>query len=180
MRFFFNMSLDGADAMKNIYNFYSENDDKKNYCNYFEYFRKISCYKPKNPVILVFDNELKTKGKPLYKFSHACNLKLLGFEKGGNKRIVDNGNLFLVTHQIIGDKKESEIEDLFDEKVLNHKINGKCFTRNSDFDTKKFYGKEHFSQYILSNYEKIDFSKFRPLLTYINEIVCAFEKSGDL
>lgn len=177
IRFFFNMSLDGADAMKNIYNFYSENDDKKIYCNYFEYFNKVSCFKTKNPVILVFDNELKTKGKPLCTFSNICNLKLKDFEKGGNKRIIDNGNLYLVTHQIIGDKTESEIEDLFDLKVLNHKINGKGFSRDSKFDTTRFYGKEYFSQYILSDYNNIDFSNFRPLLTNINEIICNFEKS---
>ena len=170
------MSLDGADAMKNIYNFFSENDNKKIYCNYFDYFNKMSCFEPQNPVILVFDNDLKTKGKPLCTFSNICNFKLDNFEKGGNKRIIDNGNLYIATHQLIGNKKESEIEDLFDLKVLAHKINGKSFSRESKFDTSKFYGKNHFSQYILSDYDNIDFSNFRSLLTNINEIISNFEK----
>ena len=46
------MSLDGADAMKNIYSFFSDYGDKKVYCNYFRYFNKILGIKQKNPVIL--------------------------------------------------------------------------------------------------------------------------------
>lgn len=171
IRFFFYMSLDGADAMKNIYNFFSGKGDKKNYCNYFEYFNKISNIEKKNPVILVFDNELKTKGKPLHTFSKDYKLSLTNFEKGGSKKLIDNGNLFLTTHQLMNNKEESEIEDLFDSNVLEHKINGKSFSKDSNFDTNKYYGKDHFSQYITSNYESINFSEFKPLLDNINSII---------
>lgn len=175
LSFYFNMSIDGADSMRSIYCFYSDYDNKTNYPNYFEYFNNISWSKAKNPVILVFDNELKTKGKPLNKFSEMCKCRLDGFEKGGNVKVIDNGNLYLVTHQIVKGK-ESEIEDLFDSETLKHKINGKEFCRKSEFNVNKYYGKDHFSQYILSNYENIDFSNFKPLLDNINEIICNYEK----
>lgn len=171
-RFFFNMSLDGADAMKNLYSFFSDYGDKKVYCNYFEYFNKIFNIEQKNPVILIFDNELNTKGKPLHTFSKDCKLSLCNFEKGGSQKLIDNGKLFLATHQLMNNKKESEIEDLFDSNVLEHKINGKSFSKNSDFDIDKYYGKDYFSKYIASNYENINFSEFRPLLDNINEIIC--------
>ena len=37
---------------------------------------------------------------------------------------------------------------------------------------KAYYGKDHFSKYIVSNYENINFSEFRLLLDNINEIIC--------
>lgn len=174
LRFFFNISLDGADAMSNIYYFYSDYNNKKIYPNYFEYFNKISCSKPKAPIVLVFDNELKTKGKPLNKFSDICKCNFEDFNNGGKARIIDNSNLYLVTHQVVKGN-ESEIEDLFDSDVLKHKINGKRFCRKPAYDINKYYGKDHFSQYILSNYENIDFSNFKPLLDNINDIICDYE-----
>lgn len=54
--------------------FFSNYEEKKVYCNYFEYFNKISNIEQKNPVILIFDNELNTKGKLLYTFSKDCDL----------------------------------------------------------------------------------------------------------
>ena len=170
--FFFNMSIDGADAMKNLYSFFSEKGDKNHYCNYIEYFNELSGTEQKNPVIFVFDNELKTKDKPLNTFNKCNNLSLNNFEKGGIKKIIDNGKLYLTTHQLMNNKEESEIEDLFKPNVLAIEINGKKFSRDSKFDTDKYYGKDHFAQYITANYENIDFSEFRPLLDNINEIIC--------
>lgn len=173
IRFFFNMGIEGADAMKNLYKFFSDKDNKEKYPNYLEYFNKISNIDKKNPVIFIFDNEIKTKGKPLQVFSNTCNkISLCSFEKGGKQDLIGDGKLFIVTHQLIEGKSESEIEDLFDIEVLSHKINGKSFSRDSEFDIEKYYGKDHFSKYIASNYESINFSNFRPLLDNINKIVC--------
>ena len=64
------MSQDGADAMKNLYNFFS--DKNKKIPNYLKLFSENGKKKASNPVIFVFDNELSNKRKPLYSFvSHA-------------------------------------------------------------------------------------------------------------
>ena len=158
--------------MKNIYKFYTNSE----YFNYFEYFYKIAHCKPKQPVILIFDNELNSKDKPLFKFKKVCKLKLDKYENGFNKKIIENGNLFLLTNQLVENKDESEIEDLFSKEVLEHQINGKSFSRETKFDTEKYYGKDKFSKYIYNNYNQIDFSNFRIILNNINEAVNLFKK----
>ena len=172
LSFFFNISIDGADTMKNIYKFYTNSE----YFNYFEYFYKIAHCKPKQPVILIFDNELNSKDKPLFKFKKVCKLKLDKYENGFNEKIIENGNLFLLTNQLVENKDESEIEDLFSKEVLEHQINGKSFSRETKFDTEKYYGKDKFSKYIYNNYNQIDFSNFRIILNNINEAVNLFKK----
>lgn len=170
LRYFFYISIDGADAMNKLYMFFNESNNKE--CpNYLKYFNKLTGNKPKNPVILIFDNEIKNSEKPLKKFiknNHISNKKIYN---GGYEKIDNESNVFLVTHQLVKNKDECEIEDLFKDEVLNHKINGKEFTRDSKFDIEKFYGKDHFSKYISSSYEKIDFSDFKFLLNQIKEIV---------
>ena len=168
------MSQDGADAMKNLLSFFCD-DDNTNYKNYFAYFKKLSEKPPQNPVILIFDNEIKTGKRPLKKFLDASKLKGIDFKEGGYKKILSEENLYLATHQLVDDKNECEIEDLFEISVLAHKINGKEFSRASDFDIEKYYGKDHFSKYVYSNYDKINFSNFKPLLNYINDAIKDYE-----
>ena len=72
-------------------------------------------------------------------------------------------------------KEECEIEDLFDEKTLGHEDkNGKNFSRGSKFDNSKYYGKACFSQYILQNYQNINFDKFQNMLESIQQIVSGY------
>lgn len=172
IRFFLNMSQDGADAMKHLYSFFSETDNKLSYPNYLKKFKELTKNDPNKPVILVFDNEIKSKTqKPLKVFLNFCGLKGKTFDIGGQIKLIDDSNLYLATHQLVRGKSECEIEDLFDSSVLNHQINGKKFSKNSKFDTNKYYGKDHFSKYISENYKSIDFTNFKPLLNAINEIV---------
>jgi hypothetical protein len=178
---FFGISSDGANAMKLLYNYFNAKSGNKDVNpDYLSYFNKISPYTPKNPVLLVFDNELQNKNKPLYDFvNHA---KLTEEQKSILKdelhiKLIDCGNLFLLTNPLVEGKKECEIEDLFDVETLAHSIKGKTFSRTSSFDTSKHYGKEIFSQYIASNYKKIDFSNFKRVLDSINTIVESYKKS---
>ena len=67
------------------------------------------------------------------------------------------------------------MEDLFDDEVLNHVIDGKTFSRK-DGDRNKNYGKHIFSQYVLHNYKSIDFKNFKPLLDSIDAVVKGFNK----
>lgn len=97
IRFFFNMSQDGADAMKNLYRFFS-NIENNRYINYFSYFNNLSKCKPTNPVIFVFDNEIKNGKKPLKNFLNFCEINNSDFKDGGCTPIISDGNLYLATH----------------------------------------------------------------------------------
>lgn len=174
LNYFFGVGMDGADAMKNIYNYFSsQKRDEKTYPNFFQYFNKICECKPKSPVILVFDNELCNDKKPLSNFVKYVKLADANkkiFEEQLSIKLIDNGNIFLITNPLVNGKSECEIEDLFNIETLEHKINGKTFSRKDGYDTEKHYGKDIFSKYISKNYKYIDFSGFKIVLDNINRI----------
>ena len=87
-------------------------------------------------------------------------------------------NLYLLTNPIPKGEKEAEIENLFDGDTLAHEIDGKKFSLCGDFDNSKFYGKEIFSKYISSNYKTLDFSRFKPLLDALNQIISSYKDEG--
>lgn len=175
INYFFGISQDGADAMKNLYNFFSPViGEKMFFPDYLSYFNQIGYSLSKNPVILVFDNEIQNNKKPLYNF--AKHIKLVDSQKQIlckelSIKLLANGNLFLVTNQLIGEKHECEIEDLFSPETLAHQIHGKTFSPKDKFDISKHYGKEIFSQYISDNYEAIDFREFTGILNNISKII---------
>lgn len=167
-KYFFGLSLDGADAMKSLYSCFTG----KNTPNYSEHFQKLCGREQRNPVILLFDNETKTD-RPLKKFLKNTNLSeddKTRFKKDLYIQLVPNSKLFLLTNPLVSGKAECEIEDLFPQDVLAHKIDGKTFTREDRYDIQKYYGKEIFSKYVSRNYKDIDFSEFRGLLNALNFI----------
>ncbi|NCB51157.1 MAG: RNA-directed DNA polymerase [Clostridia bacterium] len=175
LRYFFGLSLDGADTLKNVYNFYT---GKEGLPNYLKYFNVMSSDKPKNPVILLFDNELANKNKPLYKLVNNNGLNETQKKDLSDKLNVKiSENLFLLTHPLAEGKDECEIENLFDIETLSHVIEGKTLSLDSKFDNNLYYGKEIFSKYISSNYKDIDFSGFRQLLDKLNEIITTFNST---
>lgn len=174
--YLFGMSIDGADAMKNLYNYFSENSDNKQiYPNFVKYFKERYSTRIAHPIIFLFDNELSNKNKPLCKFFNHIKLKnKLVASKTLKKDLylpLNNDKLFLATNPLVNGQSESEIEDLFLADVLTKKIVGKSFCRDSKFDNTKFYGKEIFSKYINTNYKNIDFSNFEALLDTIDTII---------
>ncbi|WP_273716957.1 retron Ec67 family RNA-directed DNA polymerase/endonuclease [Alkalihalobacillus pseudalcaliphilus] len=175
LRYFLNIDKDGADSLKNIYNYY---DDKKQGPNYFSYFREISKDVPKNPVIFMFDNEIESGAKkPIGNFLKHSSIKAekIEFLKTEYK-IGLTSNLYLLTVPSIPGLPESDIEDLFNETTLSTLIGGKSFIKKDKYDTSKYYGKEIFSQYIIKNYQFIDFNKFRPLLDKLNDTLEEYTK----
>lgn len=175
LKYFLGIFQDGADTIKNIYNFF---DPKQNGPDYLSYFKDVSQTLPKNPVIFIFDNEIiHRKKKPIGNFINHVGLdeqkkKILESEYMVN--ILDN--LYLLTVPLVKGKSECEIEDLFDDNTLSHKIDGKQFNRATTFDTSRYYGKERFSKYILENYLNINFNDFRPLLNNINNIIYLYKE----
>lgn len=173
---------DGTDGMATFYNEFFIR--KKRYSN-----QTLSCYEdlvalrkkyPSNPVFLLFDHELKNP-KPLKKF-----LNNLGFKVEKNELLPKNntkvdsfnesdylwldGNFYLLTLPRPVSKEvpeEWEIEQLFTEETLNHKIKGRFFRLAHDKNDGPFYDKYSFAKYIVRNYEHIDFSGFMKLFETI-------------
>ncbi|MCL1989947.1 MAG: retron Ec67 family RNA-directed DNA polymerase/endonuclease [Defluviitaleaceae bacterium] len=174
LKYFLNIKGDGADVMKNILNFFT---GKQNYPNLWEEFNRFG--KAKNPVILVFDNEINSKKKkPLREFINYVKNNVKG--KSNIETSISNlyfehivGNLFVLTHPLVKGEDECEIEDLFDNSVLEKEIIvGKSFHREPENpDDSKYYGKEIFSKYVYDNYSQIDFSSFKPMLDALNELI---------
>lgn len=165
-KYFYGMSMDGADAMKCIARFYFSKSKNDNNPNYYRYFHNLCGHSPSNPVFLLFDNETESK-RPLNKFLSENGVK--ADEKEQLKRdlylqCILNSNLFLATNPLINGMPECEIEDLFLPEVLDHKINGKSFSRAESYDISTCYGKDIFSKYVADNYKNINFDEFRPLL----------------
>jgi len=174
LKHFMNLDQYGADTIKGIYRFYSQKDDNGKYPNYLAMFNNITESRPRYPVYLLFDNELKNKDKPLREFVSYVRLtesQRSDFESNLNIKLIEDSNLHLVTNQLMGGADESEIEDLFDSVTLSQKVGGKTFSRNKNYDINKHYGKEIFSDFIARNYSRIDFTEFRCLLDSITKIL---------
>lgn len=175
----FGMSMDGADAIQQIYDFYVGAGALPKYYKHFMNYQKST---PANPVILVFDNELNNKSKPLCKFINKTTSSaererfkdIIG--KDLTASIIHGANLFLATHQLVDGKQECEIEDLFDQETRSTIIEGRELSLDNDYDRKKCYGKDEFSKYILSHYKTIDFTRFTTLLDNMEAIISDYRE----
>ena len=168
LNYFLGISGNGADSMKNIWNFYNGKNNCKNIYGYMETKCQTESSDKVNPVILLFDNEQKSE-RPLRKFLKHSNIEMRYEEiyKPLNK------NLFLLTIPFPPNKKldECEIEDLYSEETLNATINEKKFSKNAEDNSKEYFGKHTFSLYIMKNYKKINFENFLPILDLIDDLV---------
>lgn len=175
-KYFFGISLDGADAMKILYRYHVGSN--RRIPPYLNYFRQLSGHEQHNPVILLYDNESKSE-RPLKKFLgedvHATADQKAELKANLHIRLITDSKLFVVTSPLVGNKEECEIEDLFSDKLLSLNLEGKTFCRKDKFDNSKYFGKEIFSQYVYENYQTIDFSKFIPLLDVIDAIIAQTE-----
>lgn len=165
LEYFLGIYREGADTMKNIWDFYK---GTHGFINIFSYLSK-KCLGDSlnrvNPVILLFDNEQVTD-KPLRKF-----LNHIGIKAKINPDLMNlTANLYLQTISLINDFDECEIEDLYSEDILNIIIKGKKFEKIVEKDKEDTFSKDIFSKYILEHYYEIDFSNFIPLLDSINDV----------
>lgn len=172
LEYFLNIVRDGGSVMKNIYNLYYGKRNE-NYQGYAAEFERISGNRASSPVVLLFDNELTNKKKPIRDFlGYVGYEKHDDIEKFGEKCFSNiSKNLFVLTMPLVDGKEEVEIEDLFTDEMLSHKIEGKKFSPKDKFDRSKYYGKEIFSQYIMKNYKQLNFEGFLPLLNILSDIV---------
>lgn len=170
-KYFFGISLDGGDAMRILYRYFT---GKKGATNYFTYFQKICGHKQKSPVILLYDNEAESK-RPLKAFlsedASITEEQQTELKDTLQLKLLPESKLFLLTNPLVPGKTESEIEDLFSLELLGLKLGEKTFSRKEKSDQDKHYGKDIFSKYVLANYRSIDFQGFIPLLDALNSIV---------
>lgn len=95
--YLFGMSKDGADAMKNLYNFFSKNKGDKNiFPDYKTYFESKFSQIISHPILFLFDNELSNKSKPLHNF-----VNYLGIKKDSSEfKALESNLLLLLIRQI--------------------------------------------------------------------------------
>lgn len=170
LEYFLGVSRDGADTMKNIWNFYTGQHGCKNIFSYISKKCLSSSVSKVNPVILLFDNEQKSD-RPLKKFLNHIRINLN--EKEISVPVKEN--LFLQTVPLINGLEECEIEDLYNQEVLDVNIGGKFFNRKYIEDSEEYFGKYIFSTYIIKHYKEINFNNFIAVLDSINDIICKTE-----
>ncbi|MBZ5518207.1 retron Ec67 family RNA-directed DNA polymerase/endonuclease [Bacillus sp. KS1] len=172
LQYFFGLEKDGADTMKQIYNFYVSDKQKKDCPNYSEIFKNMNV-NSKNPCIFILDNELNNKDKPIKTLTNYMDLKPDKLDELCDKNYLKIiSNLYIVTNPLVNELNECEIEDLFELDTLKTELNGKTFERcEKKYNPSENYGKRAFSKYVWKNYEDINFENFRPLLDNINQIV---------
>lgn len=178
-KYFFGISSDGADAMKILYHYHVGKGTR--IPAYLDYFCQLSGGRQHNPVLLLYDNELKSD-RPLKKFLSE-DVRPTTDQKAALKtdlhiQLIPDSKLFVVTPPLVGGKEECEIEDLFAEELLSLNLEGKTFCRKDKFDNSKYFGKDIFSLYVYENYQKIDFTQFIPLLDAIDSIITQKENHG--
>lgn len=195
---FFSLVRDGADTMsifyKNYYLSKAVSDDKKSDTeakestspipDYYQYFSSITGSPAANPVLLIFDNELNNKSKPLHHFMNAVGSKnkaVLSDEltQKGWFRVTPERNLYIVTNPLVDDKEECEIEELFTADVLNLESDNKTFSLKKDYDINKHFGKNIFSKIIARDYQQIDFSRFIPFLERICDAISDYSGTSE-
>lgn len=170
MKYFFKLHNTGADPLSSFYRtyFYDEKTGKKDTLNNF--FVKHRGVNNLPRIFFLFDNE-QVKGKPLEKIKNNLSIKE---EINMSKNI--NNNVYLLTHQLLEGKKESEIEDLFKKETLEVKIDGKTFSRKKTINQETEYSKTVFSKYILDNYDKTNFEGFKMLLKELSDHMEDYER----
>lgn len=138
-----------------------------NYSSYYEVFKRFSY---RNPVIILIDNDdgasdlrsiiLKAKGarfEKTDKFTHIVH------------------NLYIIQTPLIGGK-DSAIEDLFDDKTLSEKLNGKSFNYKGGFDNTKHYSKNNFAEkVVIPKRKEIDFNGFNVIFEDLKKIIKNFK-----
>lgn len=128
--------------------------------------------KPKQPTILVVDNDQGSKGKQGV-FSAAKIVSKLPVVDGTSQfyHIVDN--LYLVPTPLLPTVKDTMIEDFLEPGVRSAVLNGKTLNLDEKtFDSKKHYGKAIFAKNVVQKGAgKIKFDGYKPLLDAVNAAI---------
>ncbi len=148
--------------------------DFKNFIpTYKSEFDRFSVPGMKEPVILLVDND--QAGRDILGV-------IKNMTKKDDKKKIDSQepyihiyrNLYLVLTPIPDNRKDSQIEDLFDASTLGIKIDGKSFNRSDEKATETTYGKAVFAREVVEKMaSSINFEGFIPLLERIVKVIQA-------
>ena len=173
LRYFFAISLDGADSMENIW--YAYTGKKNNFPQYANIFEQYKRELPNFPVILLYDNELngnKPLKKILDKMDNTSEIKDT-ISTNFYTNIIKN--LYIATMPLPKDKAECEIEDLLGQEIIAHEIDGKIFNRDANYNKATEYGKNILSQYVYMHYKNLDLDGIKKILDILSEIIRTYQ-----
>ena len=193
LQYFFYLSKgEGADDFGKIYEFYqppqSNQSDPLKYYNskwshlfpcFFHEFSQMGVV-PSQPIILLFDNEINIKDKPLHKFVNIQQFYITEKNKDHIKKdcylplqpknLPYKTNIILLTLPLPNpEMKECTIEDLFLKEDIPETIFNKALNLKSTKAGEA--GKNDFSNYVFKNYTKINFVNFKPLFDTMKNII---------
>lgn len=141
--------------------------------NYSSYCNRFTRFKPKNPVIIIMDND---SGAPKIR-SLVNTITRNAYHKNDGFRHLNN-NLYVMQTPPLAGGADSAIEDFFDRKTLDIELSNKKFSYKGEFVKSKHYGKKHFAEYVVKPRRKeIDFNGFNPLLEEIKAVIKHYKKS---
>lgn len=120
----------------------------------------------KHPIIILIDNDNGSNGIK----------KLLKVERLTEPFYYYKENLYVVALPLGSDGKERKIEDLFEAKILETKVNGKVFNPKTK-DTKTEYGKTVFAEKVVkANQKSINFNGFKDVFNRFTLVINDYKK----
>lgn len=138
----------------------------RHYCTETEKFKAPGA---KAPMIVLVDNDTGATDKGKI-YDTIADITKKPKPTGKEQFIHVGKNLYVVATPLIGKATSSSIEDFFLAKDKTHE--GKTFDPKCEKDTATTFGKATFAYKVVEpNAEKIDFSKFKPLLTAIAAVI---------
>ncbi|PSL09189.1 RNA-directed DNA polymerase [Marinobacterium halophilum] len=141
-----------------------------------QYEKRFSYYKApisNSPVILLLDND--TGPKAIIQYLKNTLLKGTGIDPKNEEFIHICKNLYLVLTPL-SNKKDTSMEDFFENTVLKTKVNGKSFNPSNDAATDTTYGKHIFSTEVVKKHKNsISFDMFRPIFDRIVAVIEHYE-----
>lgn len=165
LNYFLNISGGTADLKKFVERY------KEHYSSYYGSF-------PKQPVIMVLDNDSGPKELLNYLRNKvkSCPDDIEAIRKMRYVHIFHN--LYMLLTPLTDTGNETSMEDLFPTDVLSIELDGKKFNKSNDGDSKTEYGKHVFSVKIVKDKKrKIDFSKFSYIFDIIKEIKSHYQQT---
>lgn len=140
---------------------------------YDQIISKIRCWAPKKPVILFVDNDSGVRNiantiKKKFNIDVGVDIDTSFFHL--------TKNLYLVKTPHLTSSKVTCIEDFYDDKWLQVKLDGKKFSK-SNKSTSDEYAKDIFLKAVVaSNYNDISFNKFDSILSRFVEVIMDYDK----
>ena len=147
--------------------------DLKFFIENYERLSKHFKHKPlAHPVIILVDND---KGqKDLFPAINGIFKKAISL-KSTDPFYYLTANIYVVKTPEQGTTGESDIESLFESKILQTKLDGKSFNRSNTKASPTEYGKYLFAEKVIKpNYTGIKFDNFAPLLSRIEAVIDAY------